>query len=576
MGTAGVHPEIDESPPCETLMEPQPFSSLGSVPSWQPGVLQRLPWLALGSLLLAFLFTMASVIVLVKSNGQLVDHWTYSPALLMAIFSALSNACIGYGFSQGVKITWWKQALQGVDLGALHDLWSYGDSLFDAVCSLHHIRPLAVASIMSTVFLAQGPLFQRASSVTTIYQRANTTLEAHILPQWTLHTTTSVSQGELDGPSFTYYTPSFIEVIRNYTDREPIVSGIKGCAGTCHAEIAGAGYHIECTQNTTDVNYKSLEAESMKLEGHVGSAQVFAIHIDSPESESHSTLGSFLIDVEYSVTDDTMDDGCPGVKTTKTCVVRPGLVSYPIQVINNTISLVPSPPEGYQSHPLQESPKDKLVLTYHLMGFPMMLQDLFDTSVTLEFPAGEEFILRWDNYVANYFVQMQESTCGIHSRDPTDFILHALHQLAFRFALAQAGANDTQAVAAVDVSPVAIFHSHYVFLALAVGVSVLTILAILPTLDRWWILGRKVSLSPLETARAFNAPLLRDVDSNSSVEQLARAVRHRPVQYGVVDVAMDDGIPEQDAPRDTVVGSRLEIASPHLVRRLGNAASAQK
>ena len=46
-----------------------------------------------------------------------------------------------------------------------------------------------------------------------------------------------------------------------------------------------------------------------------------------------------------------------------------------------------------------------------------------------------------------------------------------------------------------------------------------------------WTLGRDVSMSPLEVAKAFNAPLLAAEHSNAEVEELVKSVGARRVRY---------------------------------------------
>jgi hypothetical protein len=52
--------------------------------------------------------------------------------------------------------------------------------------------------------------------------------------------------------------------------------------------------------------------------------------------------------------------------------------------------------------------------------------------------------------------------------------------------------------------------------------------------------GGEVSLSPLETVRAFDAPLLAEVDSNEEVEDVLREMRLVKVRYAAVGVENGD------------------------------------
>jgi hypothetical protein len=50
----------------------------------------------------------------------------------------------------------------------------------------------------------------------------------------------------------------------------------------------------------------------------------------------------------------------------------------------------------------------------------------------------------------------------------------------------------------------------------------------------WWRLGRHVSLSPIEIAKAFDAPLLQDVNTNARAKDLLHDVGDLRIRYGAV------------------------------------------
>jgi len=66
-------------------------------------------------------------------------------------------------------------------------------------------------------------------------------------------------------------------------------------------------------------------------------------------------------------------------------------------------------------------------------------------------------------------------------------------------------------------------------------------------------LGRKVTMSPIEIAKAFNAPTLQGQDSNATVSDLLQELQDRGVRYGVVAI-------------DEKTGGGLE-ASPYLASK---------
>lgn len=77
-----------------------------------------------------------------------------------------------------------------------------------------------------------------------------------------------------------------------------------------------------------------------------------------------------------------------------------------------------------------------------------------------------------------------------------------------------------------------VYQSHYGWLAGAMAVIGITFFALLPIFEGWWHLGRKVSMSPIEIAKAFDAPLLRGTDDNGVAREILAETGHKPIRYG--------------------------------------------
>jgi hypothetical protein len=139
----------------------------------------------------------------------------------------------------------------------------------------------------------------------------------------------------------------------------------------------------------------------------------------------------------------------------------------------------------------------------------------------------------------------------VYWTDPTDYMLNQLRQIAFRTSLQAAkddakASNATQTVSYTGTSTKTIFTTNFSLVAVAASLNILAVVAILPTYYGWWTLKRKSSMSPLETARAFAAPLLRDAGANGGWREILEKVGERSVKYMKVD---DDihGSPTRDA-----------------------------
>jgi len=120
-----------------------------------------------------------------------------------------------------------------------------------------------------------------------------------------------------------------------------------------------------------------------------------------------------------------------------------------------------------------------------------------------------------------YFSNIINWNCNVTFEDPASDILLALNEIMFRSGLAAPNATDIQNVKAVQTTTHVVFKTQYQYLLGAIAIMMLSVTAIISILKGWWVLGRTVSLSPLEIAKAFNAPLLHsDQLSDVSIDNL--------------------------------------------------------
>lgn len=86
------------------------------------------------------------------------------------------------------------------------------------------------------------------------------------------------------------------------------------------------------------------------------------------------------------------------------------------------------------------------------------------------------------------------------------------------------------------------------WLTAAFAVILLACISIVPTYWGWWHLGRPVSMSPLEIAKAFDAPLMQYADPNGSAANHLRTVGDMRVRYGyhaTITEQRESDIPER-------------------------------
>lgn len=210
---------------------------------------------------------------------------------------------------------------------------------------------------------------------------------------------------------------------------------------------------------------------------------------------------------------------------------------------------------------------------------------------------------------------LNDTVDDFSSVDPLDQIMSTMNKLLFRggaLAASLPGASPEslgmdknclgehrkcslwQTINGTRTDEVSVYHTAYKFWGLAALTQFLAIALIAPIFWGWWRLGREVSFSPFEIAKAFDAPLLRAAHSNDKAEGIITSVGYMPVRYGVVDhdsgcacaaykrmpVDEEQGSHHDEqchqASTDSLVAGRLaftdslEVASPHNGQRFAH------
>jgi hypothetical protein len=208
-------------------------------------------------------------------------------------------------------------------------------------------------------------------------------------------------------------------------------------------------------------------------------------------------------------------------------------------------------------------------------GLALALANRFNSWTNMRFAGAIGYDVTTSGAVANQYVQpnttsgAESMTCGLAFTDPTDNLIANARELMFRTAIAAANSSNVRSVPAQQEATIAVYQSHYLYLGLASLFTTLAIILVVPTFIGYWYLGRNVSMSPIETAKAFNAPLLRNEDSNAEADHLINNLGHIGVRYGVILTgAGNDGLLTKQGVSQSyadISGRRLEIAPPEYV-----------
>ena len=104
-----------------------------------------------------------------------------------------------------------------------------------------------------------------------------------------------------------------------------------------------------------------------------------------------------------------------------------------------------------------------------------------------------------------------------------------------------------------------LYQSNFAWLSGALVAILLAFAAILATFYGFWHLGRSAGMSPLEIAKAFEAPMLHYADPNGEIKEIVAKVGDRKVRYG----AVSDG----SSGSDPLLLPSSQVASPDLDER---------
>jgi hypothetical protein len=98
------------------------------------------------------------------------------------------------------------------------------------------------------------------------------------------------------------------------------------------------------------------------------------------------------------------------------------------------------------------------------------------------------------------------------------------------------GLTADQSVQAHQTETLNVFHSDLRWFAGAAAIQIVALILILPVFYGWWKIGLPdLTLSPFHLAKLFDAPLLRDVNSNTGARGIVRDVGSLPVKLGLVE-----------------------------------------
>jgi hypothetical protein len=588
-------------------------------PPWKPGFWKSFPLVGMLALWGAVFCSAAIVAVLLMSDAQPVDqfaHWNYysksldiQASTLLAALSTLTNLLIAVAFSEALNVTWWLKAIHGTTLRDLHYSWSYGQSLINVLGSGRNFNKVAFAALLTSVVVIDGPLLQRATIVRSQLHSITKTLLLPISPGPFVNGGTGLMASLTGGAtnSTGLYTPTFLSILQDYNSGADIVVSKSGCGGLCNTQVVAAGFDMNCTRGFIPVNlpynvnytWDSMW-NSIPTSANVSASDpvVFSIDVEQVtlEGSRYSTHG-------INVT--AVYKGEPGRATgflSHTCLLYENIGTYNLQMTNDTITSLPLPSENVTEKLIirgQEVAGGENLSGSTIGGLWLALytrfscsatarQSLYGYAYTFNSSKGAPVYPQYVNKTNDHELATENMTFT----DPMNDILNMVHELSFRFVLKSTALNLTdthgayaqlhtagyrvgyngiiglnQTVQATQITTGNVYATQRAYMIAAVTLILITCATIFPVFLGWWKLGRSFSQSPLEIAKAFNAPLITYANSNKDANGLIHAVGDIKVQYGVIDCPITDiDLPQTSRSGSTEPTKTLSIYTRPLLR----------
>ena len=540
--------------PAASMDDPEFFAtSQGPRSKELPGA-QKTPWLAIILILIALACMGASASIIIISDKQMVMAWKVQPTVLLAVLSSVLNSALATAFSISIVITWWRSASHGTTLTSLHYISDCGVlSFISAVTAGSDARKVVLAAAtIAIVKFVNNPLLQRATRIRTQHIVTNDTMMLDITQRLPDGWTATIGNGSSITVIGSRFGLSTVQAWwRNDTITSRDISGYY-CNGTCEGKVQGAGIRYNCSSTT-----EALDLSTSKNDGSV----IFAIN--STMSQNLTGAPFLLLTTLYS---SAVNDSCVATLSIDTCSIEASVVEYPVIIQNSTITLnygelqnmtvvstytsagdLPTASENAGAGPL--------VGLNNFYGYYLYanVTEVFDTALNKSTYSGPSmiadlfFVPESSSYDKHTF-----ATCGLKWNSPTEYVLNSMHDFMFRAALRASNGTVVQTFAARRTFPALLFHSNHRYLAAAFATTLLALLIVFFLLWGWWELGRCVTLSPLEIAKAFDALMMQTIDRNSAIEEILEKMGGVEVKYdnGVM-VNVERGITQQVAEQES-------------------------
>ncbi|KAL7905872.1 hypothetical protein GGI35DRAFT_459520 [Trichoderma velutinum] len=530
-------------------------SGQGQGSEWSPGALRQFPYAGILSLLGCISCIAATVAILKASDGQPTDDWSLSPTVYLALLTTALNRLAQVAFSEGVKIVWWRAAIRGTTVSHLHRYWASGDSTVSALQLGRGFNIVSLAKLAVTLIAIDQPLIQRASSVVAQHPENPISVSAPIAPEIPYGYTASQFGRALNVADASMTVP-MLAVFGAYNSKAAIIHNFTGCAGTCTGAVHAGGFTADCSTNSIAVDVLSLIPPVSGLQQSHTSMSPFNVSWNVNFNQTRRTADiSFLA---YFINETSPETCTSTTMVQKKCRLRLATLEYPVQLQGETLTfteaidnltVISLQPSAADVNLTVEEDGGLLYTGWTTVGFALAATSIFTSKATYNWIQGA-IQLSLPDVLSNQFMNIESAVspgCA-NWTDPTSYMLSVINEMAFRISLNASNAKfgntseppQPQVLTMKQMRNINVFKSDFRYLIASTVLSFFFVLLITPTFYGWWLLGRNVSLNPIETAKAFDAELLQGPGSNAPQDELIRIVGLRKLKLGEIQLDYQD------------------------------------
>ncbi|KAK5681425.1 hypothetical protein LTS10_005955 [Elasticomyces elasticus] len=445
-------------------------------------------------------------------------------------------------------------------------------------------------TIIVALMIVDGPLLQRATTVHSAVRTENITLSLLLAPELPTGFSGVSQNGALD------LSYGAMQVSEDWKNKVPIELNVQPCNGTCATTVRAPGVSLSNCSSTTwtlveedlyDVNatwgtWRSYDSATDMFGNPMFYVRLGYLPIHTPQGSEIASIETGMLQWWY-----LEDDTFVGEYVATVCYYTPAILEYDVSIQGKQLTIIK---RGRTIQTATNTLSFNIDLPFdHVQpntidALTMYLNLHVGVNASVGFRANSEPGTFWGlapmstEYRAGVVKYLDYSSDdGMRITDPTPDILADLNEMMFRAgvvstdwsnatSLMDEGLSIEQTLQSTQTVTENVYRADLRWFAGAAVLEVLAVLFVLPLFWGWWRLDKVQMLSPFDLALAFDAPLLKDVNSATGVQNVVKQMGDLQIRFGMsAQYAKGSGPGDDGAELGRVPGFRLGFAESQVV-----------